>query len=86
MTKPKKVAIPDHLPGLRVQEVARHCTTEVYCADCDWVQSRSNSDAGGYHRISSQQIRQHLAANPGHTVEARMRGLERFTLDERRPV
>ena len=89
MTKPKTGPRKPHdptpqigLPGLRVQEVARHCTTEVYCADCDWVQNQSNW--GNYHRIDADRIRQHLAANPGHTIEARMRGLERFTLDHSR--
>lgn len=69
--------IAEHLSGLRVAEVSPYSRTEVYCTDCDWVQSGPR----GYHAIRASSIRRHLADHPGHTIEAKMRGIERFTLD-----
>ena len=73
---------PNYLPGLRVAEIQQHSHTEVFCLDCEWTQPGRS----GYHRIKGELIRRHLAANPTHTVEAKMRGLEQFTIDPMRPT
>lgn len=72
-----KPPMPLGIPGLRVTELEPYCQTEVYCNDCDWTQRGMR----GYHVISASSIRRHLTAHPGHTIEAKVRGIEQFTLD-----